>query len=115
MSFLNNPNYALFVPYFKKRFTAQDKSFIESTQLNFDIDDEMDAKRNVDDFVEDVTKPLPHSVIISVEKFHEAQLVKRRAKEEERIAAEEAEKNKNLQKSNESSSHSDHTGSSGPT
>ena len=45
MSFFSEPKYACFVPYFKKRFTAQEKKFFESPYLNFDIDDEMDARR----------------------------------------------------------------------
>ena len=37
-------------------------------------------------------EPLSNNVIISVEKFHEAQLKRRKAKEEEKKAHEEAEK-----------------------
>ena len=44
MNFFRNPDNAFFVPYFKKRFTAQERSMIDSPHLNFDIDDELDAK-----------------------------------------------------------------------
>ena len=47
-----NPN---FVPFFKKRFQAQDKAMFLNENLQFDIDDLLDAKQKLHRFVTSVT------------------------------------------------------------
>ena len=43
--------YPNFVPYFKKRFSAQDAGLFMNTNLFFDIDDLLDAQKKMQKFV----------------------------------------------------------------
>ena len=63
---LNHPS---FVPYFKKRFSAQDNKLFLNENLHFDIDDLMDAKSKMSEFVKSVCKPLSDEIFDAVEKF----------------------------------------------
>ena len=58
-----------FVPYFKKRFSAQDFSLFQNENLFFDIDDLMDAKEKMEKFVYSVTRDLSDEIFDAVEKF----------------------------------------------
>lgn len=58
-----------FVPYFKKRFSGQDRQMFTNENLTFDIDDEMDAKAKVQAFAEYVTSPLSDNIFDEVERF----------------------------------------------
>ena len=57
------------MPYFKKRFSAQDNKLFLNENLHFDIDDLMDAKNKMQEFVKSVCKPLSDKIFDEVEKF----------------------------------------------
>ena len=63
---LNHPS---FVPYFKKRFSAQDNSLFLNPNLQFDIDDLMDAKSKMQQFVKSTCKPLSDEIFDAVERY----------------------------------------------
>jgi len=58
-----------FVPYFKKRFSAQDPGLFMNPNLYFDIDDLLNAKQKMQQFVDSVCQPLSDEIFDAVEKF----------------------------------------------
>ncbi len=61
--------HANFVPFFKKRFSAQDERLFMNENLQFDIDDQVDALDKMRKFVKYVTGPLTDEIFDAVEQF----------------------------------------------
>ena len=61
--------HANFVPFFKKRFSAQDNKLFQNANLQFDIDDQVDAISKMQKFVKYVTGPLSDEIFDAVETF----------------------------------------------
>ena len=61
--------HANFVPFFKKRFSAQDKNLFQNPNLQFDIDDQVDAIQKSQEFVKYVKMPLSDEIFDAVERF----------------------------------------------
>ena len=78
-------NYPSFVPYFKKRFSAQDNNLFLNENLHFDIDDLMDAKTKMLEFVKSVCKPLSDEIFDAVEKFQRRASMAMLKKEVEKV------------------------------
>jgi len=58
-----------FVPYFKKRYQAEDITLFQNPNLLFDIDDMLDAKAKMEAFIDSVAQPLSDEIFDAVETF----------------------------------------------
>ena len=58
-----NADHPNFVKFFKMRFAAEDKYLFDNKFLQFDIDDEMDAKEKMLNFIESISQPLSEEVL----------------------------------------------------
>lgn len=76
-----------FVPYFKKRFEANDLALLQNENLFFDIDDLLDARKKLEAFISNVTRPLSDEVFDAVERFQRRASLTALASEINRINA----------------------------